>query len=94
MVRLQKATHYALDIDSTSKEVVAANAQRKFLTIVNSSDVGVWLGFGQAAVVGQGAYLAAGGGVYNITSENLWVGSIHAITASGDNKVGGAIEFL
>ena len=93
MVKLQKASNLALSIDSTSAEVIPANERRKFLTIVNGSDVGIWLGFGEAAVVGEGVYLVSAGGAYNITPQNLWCGSIHAITASGDNKVAGAVEF-
>lgn len=93
MIRLQSAANATVLVDSTSTEILAANDRRKFATITNSSNVGIWLAFGAAAEVGKGAYLAAGGGSYNITVDNLWVGVVNGITTSGDDKVAGVVEF-
>lgn len=93
MMKLQKPSNATVGVDSTSTLVLAANDRRKHAIITNSSDVGVWLAFGEAAQVGYGVYLASAGGSYQIDEGNLFVGVIYGISASGDDKVVGTLEF-
>lgn len=55
-------TNTGYDATTTSSVVIAANANRSQITIVNASDTAVYLAVGVAAVVGAGIYLAANGG--------------------------------
>lgn len=75
-----------------STQLLAANSRRLYAEIVNSSDVGVWLNFGAAAVIGTGIYLGPNGWSYEINSENMWRGTVTAIAAAGAGKVVGIIE--
>lgn len=49
-------------LDSTT-EIVAANASRKHITIVNDSDTTIYLAAGAAAVLNKGIRINANGGV-------------------------------
>lgn len=70
-------------VTTTSGTALAANANRKDAVLVNYGSVGCFLARGATAAVGQGIYLAPGGGSYNIDANNLYKGIITAITASG-----------
>lgn len=72
--------------------LAAANPRRSCIVISNSSDVGIWISFGEAAVIGQGIYLAPAGGTLTITDEKMWRGAIYGIAASGSNKVVGVSD--
>lgn len=76
----------AVDVATTSTLLLAANARRKLATIVNASDTDVWIRFGQAAVIGRGIFLSAGGFSMEIGEGNLWVGSLFAIHAGVGTK--------
>lgn len=93
MVRLQAATNGTVSVTTTSVALLAVNERRKYALVVNSSDVGIWLAFGATAVIGTGVYLAAGGGSYEIDSDNLYCGAVNGIAASGAGKVVGTAEF-
>lgn len=80
-------------LTTTSAALIAANERRKYALIVNSSDVGVWVSFGVAAVIGTGVYLAPAGGSYELDGDNLYLGVINGIAASGNGKVVGLVEF-
>jgi hypothetical protein len=90
---VRKAVSGTKSVGGTTLELLEENRARKYALIVNSSDVGVWLAFGEAAVVGTGVYLAAGGGSYEIDETNLWTGAVNGIAASGSSKVVGTVEF-
>lgn len=77
------ATPSSVSVTTTSGAVLAANAARKDAVITNYGTVGCFLARSATAVVGQGIYLAAGGGAYNIDANNLYRGQLTAITASG-----------
>ena len=64
-------------------EVRPANMNRAELDLVNDSDESIYLGFGNAAVIGSGKRLNAGGGSYHMGPENLFHGTINAICAAG-----------
>lgn len=89
---LRNSTNGTASMGAASSAVLAANPARKYACIVNASDVGVWLGFGAAAVIGTGVYLAAAGGVYEIDDDNLWQGAVNGIAATGTGKVVGTLD--
>lgn len=93
MVVYTVAENETVSVLNTSTVLLAANARRKFARITNGSDVGVWVSYGEAAVIGQGDYLAATGGWIEIDADNMWRGAINGIAASGTNKVCGTVEF-
>ena len=53
-------------VGGTSEEVIAANPARVCVVISNYGSDNVYLGVGQTAVINQGLYLAASGGVVQI----------------------------
>jgi hypothetical protein len=74
-----------------SVQVVPENKQRKYMDIGGSQTVGMWLGFGVAAVVGSGAYIPPGA-AYVIDADNLYQGAINAILANGGDQAIGFLE--
>ena len=66
-----------------STAVRPANLYRAELDLTNDSDQTIYLGFGNAAVIGSGKRLNAGGGSYHMGPENLFHGTINAICAAG-----------
>ena len=59
--------------------ILAENLRRVDCDFVNDSEYVVYLGRGNAAVVGSGIRLNAGGGSYRIATDNMWYGTITAI---------------
>lgn len=86
---LKKAVADTVTVSSaTSGLVLAANERRKYALIGGNQTVGLWLALGEAAAVGSGIYLAAGD-AYEIDADNLWLGEVYGILASGvDQTVG------
>lgn len=72
------------DATTASTTAVAANGLRTGLFIDNTSDTDVWLGFGQAAVVGQGIRIPANGGRFSCGPE--WQGDVRVIHGATGNK--------
>lgn len=93
MIVYTHADNGSVEVDSASTLILAANDRRRFARITNGSDTGIWVSYGEAAVVGQGDYLGSGGGVLEIDSDNMWRGEIYGITTSGDDKIVGTVEF-
>jgi hypothetical protein len=91
-MRIKKATHGTVAAaDSASAEALAANHERKYAELFNGSDVSLWLAFGTAAVIGTGILLPVGAS-YVIDGDNLWVGAVNVIAASGSGKTLGSLE--
>jgi hypothetical protein len=69
-------------------ELVPANANRKYLLIVNDSNVIIYISLGGNAAVGKGIRLNANGGNYEMSGAfgNLFLGVINA------NHGGGAVD--
>lgn len=75
-----------------SSVVVTANAERRGLEVVVTGEQPARLGLGQAAAVGDGIYLAGGGGSWDgLLSRSLWLGSVNAI-AQGAATTIAAVE--
>lgn len=78
--------------NSGSQSVLAANDDRKWAIICNSSDVGLWLALGASAVIGTGIYVPPNGGSFVIDDQNLFRGAVNGVMASGSSKVIGTVE--
>lgn len=92
MLPLGNAANGTLSVGNTSSLALAANVRRKYACIANASDVDMWISFGEAAQIGYGIPLDAGGGFYEIGPENLWRGEIYVISVSGSGKAAGTLE--
>lgn len=65
---------------------IASNTAREYLALVNDSLNEMYLGLGNAAVVGRGIRLNRSGGTVQFYGDKLWIGDIHAIsTVAGQN---------
>lgn len=74
-------------IATASTVVLATSTGRQYAVLVNDGANPIYLGFGKAAVVGQGIRLNATGGSYEINYENLYVGAINAIASGGSSNL-------
>ncbi len=72
-------------VGAASTVVLAANTNREGLDLVNLSDPSeaISLGFGNAAVAGEGKVLTVYGSTYHMGTANKYQGAINAICASG-----------
>lgn len=93
MIKPKKAVSYTETVDNATPEtILPANANRKYAGIYNPTNTGMWIGFGEAAVIGTGTYIPAGGG-YEIDESNLWTGSVSILAATGTGHVVAATDF-
>lgn len=78
-----------VSVGNSSTPVLAADARRKFVELVNVSDESIALAFdGQAAVDGRGFVLTASGGSLTLTSTDArTIGAVAAICASGSKNL-------
>lgn len=76
-----------IDVGATSTPVLAANADRRFLFLVNDSDENIYVSLGSVAVLNEGILLTAGGGALTLDIASMWLGSISAICASGSKNL-------
>ncbi len=83
---IDSETPTAVVAPAASAIVLADNPHRVGVDIVNFSDPSepVSLGFGVDAVLGTGKTLTAYGGSYHMGTDNLYLGDIYAISASGN----------
>ena len=70
-------------VGAVNTMVRPATVNRAELDLVNDSDQTIYLGFGNAAVIGSGKRLNTNGGSYHMGPENLFYGTINAICAGG-----------
>jgi hypothetical protein len=73
-------TRVAVD-NSVSVQLLAANLNRKYAYVMNNTGKAFYLKLGAAAVGGQGILLS-NNGLYEITGDNLWTGTVNAISSS------------
>lgn len=68
---------------------VAANANRRYLLLINDSDETMYVAMGAQAALNTGIRLNAAGGSYEMAQGlgNLYAGAIYAICASGSKKL-------
>ena len=76
-----------VDIGSSSTSVLASNANRRFLFLVNDSDENIYVSLSGTAVLNEGILLTAGGGALTLDIASMWLGAISAISASGSKNL-------
>ncbi len=82
-------THTAVNVTTSSGQVLAANANRLYALLVNGSDAVIYIKLGAAAVLNQGIRINASGGSYEMSAMlgNLYTGAINGIHGGAGNKV-------
>lgn len=68
-------------VSKTSIKVLNAS-DREYAAFINDSGTAgedIYLGFGVDAVKNKGIYIKNGGGSFEITQDNKWVGDVYAI---------------
>ena len=80
-IKLVDDTFVTVGVVSTVVRLVTLN--RAELDLVNDSAQTIYLGFGNAAVIGSGKRLNTQGGSYHMGPENLFYGTINAICVGG-----------
>lgn len=81
-------SHTAVNVTTSSGQVVAANSSRKYLLLVNDSDAVIYIKVGAAAALNQGICLNPSGS-YEMGAGfgNLDTRAVYAIHGSTGNKV-------
>lgn len=75
------STNTAVTAATSSTSILAKNASRTYARITNTDANFVCLSLAAATAVDcEGIYLAASGGTYEITPDNLYIGEIRAIS--------------
>lgn len=87
-VRGSPLSQLTRSMSTTSAVLAAANTSRRIIDIYNASAVNLWLGFGQAAAVGTGAFVPAGASTYYFTTA-----AVNGILASGSAVACGVVEW-
>ncbi len=67
--------------------VLAANMYRGDTDLINTSSNWIYLGRGNAAIVGSGEALAPRGGSYHIGTDNMFEGIIYAIASGAGSNL-------
>jgi hypothetical protein len=80
-------THTAPTVGNATTAVAAANADRKWLLLVNDSDETIYVKIGAAAVMNQGIRINASGGSLELTGGSINTGAVNGICASGGKKM-------
>lgn len=86
-------THSAVSITTTSTTVIASNAGRKHLILINSGIEPVYIRLASAGAtiadipLNPAPAVNQSGGSYEITNDNLYRGAIVAITATGSSTL-------
>jgi len=93
MIKYRKVLNDAKSVGAASASILAENEARKRAIISNGHATNsAWICFGEAAVVGKGAYLAPNGGSFEIPPDELYTGAVFCI-ASGAGTLIGIVEF-
>lgn len=76
-------------VQTTNTLLLAANANRQGLIVVNSGSNAVYLAMGSnaTATVGTGIYLGPSGGSFQFDANYKWQGAIYAIASGGTSVV-------
>ena len=82
---IERANDGHAGVTDASTIIVPANEQRADLKIVNDLTPVVWLARGNPAVVGDGIRLNGNGGVFNMDTQDLFLGYIAAICEQGED---------
>lgn len=82
-------THSAVSVGNTTTAVLAANAYRTYVLLVNDSDEAIYIKMGAAAAMNTGIRINSGGGSLQIGAQfgNLYTGAINGICSSGSKTL-------
>lgn len=80
-------THTSVSIGTSSTSVIAANANRKYILLVNDSDTTIYISLNGAAANGQGIRLNANGGSYELGPDRIVKIAITAINSVGTKNL-------
>lgn len=78
--------HSVVVVDLDTTQVAAANANRKYILLVNDSNETIYVKFGEAAVVGEGIRLNSDGGTY-VLDGLIDTRVVNAICTSGGKTI-------
>lgn len=85
VANIDSSTETAVAVQVTTTEILAANALRGDVDLVNDGDDPIYLARGNDAVLGSGIRLNGNGGSYHIGRNNLFLGAINGIAESVTN---------
>ncbi|SRR6266478_3760710 len=74
-------------VTTTSSTVLPENLKRRAAVIVNTGAADVYLATGRTAEANKGICLKAGGGAFELHSQNLTHAVINAVTGSGTSTL-------
>lgn len=74
-------------IGESTTVIIAANANRRYLCIVNDSNQPVYLAVGASAVMNSGVRINAEGGVFELVGGNMSTQAVNGIATGGDKNV-------
>lgn len=85
---IDSITHTEIAVATSSTAVIAANAQRQYLLLINDSDTVIYLKLGAAAAANKGIRLNANGGSLEMSGlmGNNYQGAINGIHAGTGTK--------
>lgn len=76
-----------ISVGAATTVILAANASRAYLAIVNDSDEVVYIAIGANAVMNSGIRLNPNGGVLELTETDVPTQAVNGICASGGKNV-------
>lgn len=82
-----RVTHATVTVGNTTTAILTANQKRRHLLLQNDSDEIIYVSFGKAAVLNQGIRLAAAGGSFEMTGDDVYGHVINGICTSGSKKL-------
>lgn len=85
LIAKRTPTHTAITVGAATTVIAAANANRKYLLMVNDSNEDIYIKLGAPGVLNEGIRINLGGGNYEISirNGNSYLGAINGICASG-----------
>ena len=76
-----------VSVGNTTTEIVAANANRAFILIANTSTTDVFVGIDVDATLSKGILLGRNGGTMVMDAAGLSTGAINGIVSSGTGTI-------
>jgi len=84
---IETVTDDSVTVGAVTTVILAANSRRVNAVFVNDSNEVIYLARGNAAVLNEGIRLNASGGSYEINDDNLYLGAVNGICASGQKNI-------
>ena len=84
---IETVTDDSVTVGAVTTVILAANSRRVNAVFVNDSNEVIYLARGNAAVLNEGIRLNASGGSFEINDDNLYLGAINGICASGQKNI-------